>query len=374
MVPDTEFLNVCEDSLAVNESDLKCCRHSDRLAKQCPDSNNRLVDNDEESREDEVEKIVKSFFERPDPDEVMLDLETVYSVMIEDFETFTHTPPSSFNVAAILTNMKVEHPSTAHTTQKSGITDEIMCALAYKIVIVESVANIQGDQVVITSKQWTGDTRQLNMLITRSSHFLSYLKLLFNAEHLEVIHMAIGAELLFKVYQEFVKHLVDKITTHERAATIQPKCVKEKGLSKIRGLTHINDDAYEVFIELEEFRVKNMNDNTLRFHGELIVDKCIRMAMKDTILTRSWMSCFADNENKEFIKELLHSIICKYMKAGAGQYIRDFRLAHRSSFENTTEGITEYIHKVSDVRNPTSGNNYYLKSKFNKCAVFEQTL
>lgn len=61
-----------------------------------------------------------------------------------------------------------------------------------------------------------------------------------------------------------------------------------------RGLTHIEDNAYKFFVELEVLRVKNLNDSKLRASKGSLIDDSLRDIEESKPLKRKWLSCFPD--------------------------------------------------------------------------------
>ena len=59
--------------------------------------------------------------------QMMLDLETVYSVLKEDWtQTFIMIPPATFYVDNILVSMKVSNPITPYAESQNSVIDELV--------------------------------------------------------------------------------------------------------------------------------------------------------------------------------------------------------------------------------------------------------
>ena len=197
--PLQECVDVSKLNKEMNEHDFSCCRHQ-ILPAQSLDVDEDADDDSESARgyaamnelNEQTEQIVTSFFERGEPDELMLDLETVYAVLADETShDFLRNPPDSFSVRAMLKSMKVEEPLSEHASNKNTLIDEllkenvnidvfgkVLWCRGCKIILEESLlADDSG--VHISSRQWSLDTRELYMMLSRSAIFLSDLKLFF---------------------------------------------------------------------------------------------------------------------------------------------------------------------------------------------------
>ena len=63
-----------------------------------------------------------SFFERGEPDDLMLDLQTVYAVLADE----TLTPPDNFSVRATLESMKVAEPLSEYAGNINRLIEELL--------------------------------------------------------------------------------------------------------------------------------------------------------------------------------------------------------------------------------------------------------
>ena len=76
----------------------------------------------------------------------------------------------------------------------------ILWSRAVQIVLEESLSNPDAD-IIISRKQWTVDTRQLYLLITRSASFLRDMQLFFETATLSSTETTIGVEAMIRVYK-----------------------------------------------------------------------------------------------------------------------------------------------------------------------------
>ena len=76
----------------------------------------------------------------------------------------------------------------------------ILWSRAAQIVLEESLSNPDAD-ITISRKQWTVDTRQLYLLITRSASFLRDMQLFFETATLSSTETTIGVEAMIRVYK-----------------------------------------------------------------------------------------------------------------------------------------------------------------------------
>ena len=76
----------------------------------------------------------------------------------------------------------------------------ILWSRAVQIVLEESLSNPDAD-ITISRKQWTVDTRQLYLLITRSASFLRDMQLFFETATLSSTETTIGVEAMIRVYK-----------------------------------------------------------------------------------------------------------------------------------------------------------------------------
>ena len=76
----------------------------------------------------------------------------------------------------------------------------ILWSRAVQIVLEESLSNPDAD-ITISRKQWTVDTRQLYLLITKSASFLRDMQLFFETATLSSTETTIGVEAMIRVYK-----------------------------------------------------------------------------------------------------------------------------------------------------------------------------
>ena len=110
-----------------------------------------------------------------------------------------------------------------------------MWSKAAQIVLEESLSNPDAD-ITISRKQWTVDTRQLYLLITRSASFLWDMQLFFETATLSSTQTTIGVEATIRVYKRVVQAAADTVTAKIASTPIRIK-VKEmpaKGLAEVR--------------------------------------------------------------------------------------------------------------------------------------------
>ena len=144
----------------------------------------------------EVEEIVAAYFERGDPEDQVIDLQTVYSLLCEDDEgAILRIPARDFDFKLLLRNMKIKEPLSDFARQQNeqieklmkyndhlDLMGRILWSRAAQIVLEESLSNPDAD-ITISRKQWTVDTRQLYLLITRSASFLGICSCFLKPQH-----------------------------------------------------------------------------------------------------------------------------------------------------------------------------------------------
>ena len=133
---------------------------------------------------------MNSFFERGDPDELLIDLETVYAVLAdENNHNFMRTLPNDVVITKIIKSMIVEVPLSQYAHDKNALIDEvlhhntnieligkIMWSRSCSIIIEESLLNSDED-IQISTKEWFLNTRALFLLTTRDPAFKNDLQL-----------------------------------------------------------------------------------------------------------------------------------------------------------------------------------------------------
>ena len=126
----------------------------------------------------EVEEKAAAYFERGEPEDQVIDLQTVYSLLCEDDEgAILRIPPRDFDFKLLLSNMKIKEPLSDFARQQNeqieklmndhlDLMGRILWSKVAQIVLEESLSNPDAD-ITISRKQWTVDTHQLYLLITR---------------------------------------------------------------------------------------------------------------------------------------------------------------------------------------------------------------
>ena len=89
-----------------------------------------------------------------------------------------------------------------------------------------------------------------------------------------------------------------------------------------RGLSHIEDKAYEFIIELEVLRVQNIHDNKLVEMKGNLIDEAIKTLVKSEALQEKWISCFTANvvDEKKVIINRMTELKLLYDPLPAGSF------------------------------------------------------
>ena len=142
----------------------------------------------------EVEEIAAAYFDRGEPEDQVIDLQTVYSLLREDDEgAILRIPPRDF---ARQQYKQIE--KLMKYNDHLDLMGRILWSRAAQIVLEESLSNPDAD-ITISRKQWTVDTRQLYLLITRSASFLRDMQLFFETATLSSIQTTTGVEAKIRV-------------------------------------------------------------------------------------------------------------------------------------------------------------------------------
>ena len=72
--------------------------------------------------------------------------------------------------------------------------------------------------------------------------------------------------------------------------------VTEERQYRSRGLIHIEDAAYEFFLELEQMRVDNLNESKLHARHQNLVDDAMEAVKSSDELRMIWRVCFPAHE------------------------------------------------------------------------------
>lgn len=283
--------------------------------------------------------------------------------------------------------MVVQEPITEYAKSKNLLIQElldepdddlevigkVLWCRAGKIVIEETLSATDGDQMHISPYQWTLNTRQLHMFLTRSPDFMSDMKLFFKVTELSSLQLAVGNKLMIEVYKIFISSLAARVINTE-ASHPMTKRVKEmpsEALAKVRyvgawaitkvlrdkltyikqfinssnnktlksvktalyltslieenliasnfenlqvttanpetltvteerqyrcrGLAHIVDPVYEFFVDLEQARFEQLNNEKLTSSKERLVEDAIIAVSSKANLQTKWRSCFQGN-------------------------------------------------------------------------------
>lgn len=224
LAPSEEAINVCTAHLPPVE-DCSCCREKELIEQDFViEDDHANVQNEAIHSTDEVseatENVIKSYFERGNPDESVIDLETVYLFLSEENQCdFVKRPPLEFDVESLLRAMKVAEPMSEFAEEKNReietllslnrdtkLFGQVLWCRGCEIILEDSVCNF--DELQISTKQWSVDTRQLFLLITRCPNFLRDLKLFFKSEEPAHVQRLIKAELMVEIYKTVVSTVV----------------------------------------------------------------------------------------------------------------------------------------------------------------------
>ena len=356
--PIPECVNVYAAHSEPLNGEIECCRN-----KVLDDEDSKITDGCDLPNMDDngydilevssqTENLVKSYFERGEPDELVIDLQTVFMVLSNEASNdFCRCPPQSFSLSSLLEKMKKADPLSDFATEKNRLIEEIINENPHKetfgnilwsrvcqIILEDSLENL--DEVNISTALWSSDTRELYMMITRSQDYLRDLEMFFSTKPLNRLQSTVEACMMTETYKEVVKCVADKVhrvsisdpaafdvksmcseglakvchvgawairrvvrdhqkyvqsnlvtknrSTHDsvfrrmqvasllvehlvgnyeslkdRTKYPETLCVTEDRQFRSRGLTHIEDWAYEFFLEAEVARVGLMNDYRL---------------------------------------------------------------------------------------------------------------
>ncbi|XP_048589790.1 uncharacterized protein LOC116617241 [Nematostella vectensis] len=120
----------------------------------------------------------------------------------------------------------------------------------------------------------------------------------------------------------------------EKSAYPETLTITEFRQYRNRGLSHISDATYLFFLDLEQERVQLLNIKQLHDKGERLVKECIDELLSNTDLRRKWYSLFPLQSDDKILGELYTDVITRYAKMGAGQFLRDYRLAMKIAKTN----------------------------------------
>ena len=130
--PSEEAIDVCEGHLEPG-IDKSCCRNHRLTQAEITVSEGEFtfVDDYEESDPSavnmEVEEIAAAYFERGEPEEQVIDLQTVYSLLCEDDEgTILRIPPRDFDFKLLLMDIKIKEPLSDFARQQNEQIEKLM--------------------------------------------------------------------------------------------------------------------------------------------------------------------------------------------------------------------------------------------------------
>ena len=256
LTPGEEFQKVCEGHCKPVDAEYSCCRNNLLTEEEMTvtEAKGNVVDDAETLSGDDVwretEWLAKSFFERGEPEEQVIDLQTVYALLLEDGNnSILWSPPADFDLKRILGEMKVKQPLSEFAQKQNEELDKLMkldeettevmgrilWSRAAQIIIEDSISH-PAVELKITQRQWTADTHQLYMLITRSASFYRDIQLFFNSQALSQVQTSIGAEMMVVVYKKVVETAANQIRVKEASGAVEfdVKAMEVEGLAKVR--------------------------------------------------------------------------------------------------------------------------------------------
>ena len=256
LTPGEEFQKVCEGHCKPVDAEYSCCRNNLLTEEEMTvtEAKGNVVDDAETLSGDDVwretEWLAKSFFERGEPEEQVIDLQTVYALLLEDGNnSILWSPPADFDLKRILGEMKVKQPLSEFAQKQNEELDKLMkldeettevmgrilWSRAAQIIIEDSISH-PAVELKITQRQWTADTHQLYMLITRSASFYRDIQLFFNSQALSQVQTSIGAEMMVVVYEKVVETAANQIRVKEASGAVEfdVKAMEVEGLAKVR--------------------------------------------------------------------------------------------------------------------------------------------
>ena len=177
-----------------------------------------------------------------------IDLQTVYMIMADEMSNdFYKHPPSTFSIISILETMMISDPQSEFAIEKNKLVQDlinlnqqkeivgkILWSRACEIILENTLDNL--NEVQLSTTQWSNDTRELYMLLTRSTAYLRDMEMFFNVKPINRLQATIGACLMVEVYKEVTKSIADKVQTAtiSEPPTFDVKGMPAEGLAKIR--------------------------------------------------------------------------------------------------------------------------------------------
>lgn len=194
----------------------------------------------------EVEEKAAAYFERGELEDQVIDLQTIYSLLCEDDEGAILSIPRDFDFKLFLMDITIREPLSDFARQQNeqieklmndhlDLMGRILWSKVAQIVLEESLSNPDAD-ITISRKQWTVDTHQLYLLITRSASFLLDMQLFFETATLSSTQTTIGVETMIRVYKRVVQAAADTVTAKIASTPIRfnVKEMPAEGLAKVR--------------------------------------------------------------------------------------------------------------------------------------------
>ena len=194
----------------------------------------------------EVEEKAAAYFERGELEDQVIDLQIIYSLLCEDDEGAILSIPRDFDFKLFLMDITIREPLSDFARQQNeqieklmndhlDLMGRILWSKVAQIVLEESLSNPDAD-ITISRKQWTVDTHQLYLLITRSASFLLDMQLFFETATLSSTQTTIGVETVIRVYKRVVQAAADTVTAKIASTPIRfnVKEMPAEGLAKVR--------------------------------------------------------------------------------------------------------------------------------------------
>ena len=223
--PVPQCLNVCAQHTEMLEDGFECCREQVLSDADFKIADGFEIPNDDAEGHDILEvvattdNLVKSYFERGEPDEMAIDLQTVYMIMADEMSNdFYKHPPSTFSIISILETMMISDPQSEFAIEKNKLVQDlinlnqqkeivgkILWSCACEIILENTLDNL--NEVQLSTTQWSNDTRELYMLLTRSTAYMRDMEMFFNVKPINRLQATIGACLMVEVYKEVTKSI-----------------------------------------------------------------------------------------------------------------------------------------------------------------------
>jgi hypothetical protein len=118
--PVKESLHVCDNHSEIEEN-FNCCRSKYFPKEEWSVLERKYEDRleNEEDVSDVTKRVIKSYFERGEPQEFLLDLETVYAVLSDERSNdFMRIPLNTFSIQGLLESIRIEEPLSDYAQQK----------------------------------------------------------------------------------------------------------------------------------------------------------------------------------------------------------------------------------------------------------------